>query len=669
MPIYLFLFFFFLNNIARSLACSLYKDGSLETDDNQVNQTQLLINSDLSSTESLNPSGPVGVAVKETGKEDILFSEIIDENHTKLKRKGPMLESRVSNMLACLGDVLKKPPSVNGSRLSEKLWLPAGSFGDFIVWTVDPPLPSRYSGSIEMPSAQIQMSLIDEFFNTRHKLLQCIIPSYFHEQLKVKGQFITPLLLNAIYALSARFIDLPGCPKPDIFFHRAKRLVEDFMDVPRLSTVVATYLLSLYEPSPQIYRPGSYHCRHWIYSGMAFRMCLELGLHDENNIDPNLTQTEAEQRRRIFWACYELDKFQSEGWERPCMIRHAFSRTQLPSPLPEENAEEQYNLRVFVQKIKFSVIVEQDLELENSSRISSSNHLKENLIQEEIYTLYTTHFGTYVDFFYSLPDDIKWMTDTNMPTSNLLQLPKPPPVIAHFHLYFHVLLVELLARMPVNDINRAQMRTSAAVITQLSYYLCQEPSFIIKLDFIAHSLIHAIKIHMLYLEDVDLSVAQQAWLLFYRCIHCMQILNKHAVIPKCHKFLQQVLHIYGINPFNTYCDPTKPDEKQQELSMMMNNYDDHQEALASYSSEEPMSLFQYHHQPTPLLVHDHLWSLPKPTVHKNITDPIQSSSITSENNLYESWQADNAVDRQDNHNSKSNVYLASNYNEIINNYP
>ncbi|KAG1473482.1 hypothetical protein G6F56_000928 [Rhizopus delemar] len=570
-----------------------------------------------------------------------------------------MLESRVSNMLACLGDVLKKTPSVDGKKLSEKLWPPAGSFGNFITWTNEPPLPSRYSGSIEMPSAQIQLSLIDNFFRTKHQVLQCIIPSYFYEQLKVKGLFITPLLLNAIFALSARFVDIPDCPKADIFFHRAKRLIEDFMDVPRISTVISAYLLSLYEPSADVYRPGSYHCRHWGFSGMAFRMCIELGLYDENNVDPALTTVEKELRRRVFWACYELDKFQSSGWERPWMIQRTFARTRLPTPLPEENAEERFNLKVFVQKIKFSNIVEHDLELKNQNRSCLSSFSEENTSQEDVCLIFTTHFNKYIDFFYSLPTDMMWTPVTTIAIKDILQLPKPLPVVAHFHLYFHVILIELLTKIPANDSNRHQLRIAAATITQLSYYLCQEPSHIIKLDFIAHTLIHAIKIHMLHLEDPDISVVQQAWFLFYRCIYCLQQLNKYATIPNCQKFLQQVYHVYGMDMSAPYLDPNELHEKRPNMMNFENS-----ETFADYSTKDTAPIFQ-HHQP-PSYIQNDLWSLPKPilpTVNQEVTVPSQLNKL--QDDIFGRWPDNNNTERQ-----KPNAYLAQdNYNEIINNYP
>ncbi|KAI9267416.1 fungal-specific transcription factor domain-containing protein [Sporodiniella umbellata] len=631
---------------ARGLSCSFYKDGSLEVDSNEERHSSFM--SQEPSTSKKQPN--------QLSESAIFFSESTDENHTKLKRKGPMLESRVSNMLACLGDVLKKTPSMSEKNLLDKLWPPAGSFGNFITWTVEPPLPTRYSGSIEMPSAKIQRALLDVFFKTKHQVLLCIIPSYFYEQLEVKGLFITPLILNAIYALSARFVNLPDCPKPDIFYHRARRLLDDFMDVPRTSTVVSAYLLSLYEPSADVYRPGSYHCRHWEFSGLAFRMCIELGLYDENNIDPALTDVEKEQRRRIFWACYDLDKFYSGGWERPWMIQSSFTRTRLPAPLPEESIEEQLNLRILIYKIKFTHMIEKDLELKNQNRSCLSGFSEENISQEDICLVFTTHFNRYIEFFYSLPTEMMWTPTVNVSISDILQLPKPLPTIAHFHLYFHVVLVELLTKIPANDSNRHQLRVAAATITQLSYYLCQEPSHIIKLDFIAHTLIHAIKIHMLYLEGPDDVSVRQGWLLFYRSIYCLQQLSKYVNIPNCQKFLQQVYHVYGIDMSEPFLNPNGPFERETDTNAFENQPEVFQDLTVGYLGP----IFQYH-QP-PAYMQSSLWPPSKPSINTDVIVPSQLNK--SPDNILRRQVIDAQTQQ-----SKTSIYPSQDdYDKTMNSY-
>lgn len=50
----------------------------------------------------------------------------------------------------------------------------------------------------------------------------------------------------------------------------------------------------------------------WLYSGMAFRMARDLGLHHNTSSAPglkNLEPVDIEVRRRLFWSCYFWDKY------------------------------------------------------------------------------------------------------------------------------------------------------------------------------------------------------------------------------------------------------------------------------------------------------------------------------------------------------------------------
>ncbi|KAI7851584.1 fungal-specific transcription factor domain-containing protein, partial [Circinella umbellata] len=270
-----------------------------------------------------------------------LFADTKDGNAIRSKRRGPPLESRTSNTLASLGEGLRKVSLYD--KHTGKTFVDAEPYGSFIKWIVEPPLPSRYSGSIEMPSRESQMEMLELFFRENYEVLPIIPQRYFFKQLRCKGPIITPLLLNAIYAQTSRYLDTskyPDLPKPEVFFHRAKRLLDDFLDGPRISTVVALCYMSLYEPSPSTHRSGSPFCRSWIYSGMAYRMCLELGLHNQTNISKDLTREEIELRKRVFWSCYCLDKVQSGGWERPWMISKKFALVDIPVGLPDDDADE-----------------------------------------------------------------------------------------------------------------------------------------------------------------------------------------------------------------------------------------------------------------------------------------------------------------------------------------
>ncbi|RCH81176.1 hypothetical protein CU098_000403, partial [Rhizopus stolonifer] len=536
----------------RQRPCSFYKDGSLELDQQEKS----------SETIHSNNSEPLGTLKTNSDRLDsnednsnddnddhILFADTSSANHNRLKRKGPLMESWISNALGSLGDNLRKLSSVDSNRLSERLLNTTDSYGNFIMWMPEPSLPSRYSGSIEMPSCDIQMALIDQFFSERYESIALIPRSYFYEQIKTKGLLVTPLLLNIIYAHAARFVNIPDCPKTEVFLQRARRLVDDFLDVPRVSTVVALYLLSLYEPSPSIYRPGSFQCRQWQYSGMACRMAIELGLHDDTNVHCSLTPVEIELRRRVFWGCYDLDKFQSGGWERPWMIPKCFIKTLRPSPLLEESDEDRLIINIFSKKLQFMSIVEDGLILLSASQSFQHSDVNDflGIVREDMINNIADNHNNYQKWLRSLPHEMQWTPTSTMSVKDVLELPAPRPAIAHMHLYYNLIHLNILNRVTTNSVVQFQTRVTGACITQLVYHMCQSPSFIVKFDFLVHTLIHAIKAHIRFLDDPDINLAQQAWLLFDRSIWCMQLINNYAVIPNCSKFLQQVQNIYGIH--------------------------------------------------------------------------------------------------------------------------
>lgn len=489
---------------------------------------------------------------EEDNDDRILFTDTTASNHSKLKRRGPLMESKVSHVFTSLGDNFRKmSATVDNIRLAEKLLDPSETYGNFITWMPEPSLPSRYSGSIEMPSRQVQFALIDHFFQERYPIL-CLFPRFhFYEQIESKGILITPLLLNAIYAHAARFVSLPDCPKPEIFYHRAKRLVDDFLDVPRVSTAIALYLLSLYEPSPSIYRPGAQHCRQWQYSGMACRMALELGLHDDSHIHPSLSATEIELRRRVFWCCYELDKQQSAGWERPWAISQTMVKTKDPSPLPEENDQDLAILDQLLVRIHLTYHFEETLILLSAfkkiecKKNADDIYCKFGMKKEEIFTKWMKNYKTYKKWLHSLKPDLQWTPTTAMTIKDIMELPTPTPLVANIHLKYNMMILDVLPHINDKELASTQSRIAAVCITQLVYGLLEHVSKINKFDSVAHSLMQAIKVHIRHLDDPDINVAQEAWLLFDRSIYCIQFLSNYAVIPKCNKFLQQVQSIYG----------------------------------------------------------------------------------------------------------------------------
>lgn len=68
----------------------------------------------------------------------------------------------------------------------------------------------------------------------------------------------------------------------------------------------------------------------WHFVGLASRLAVELGLHDERAVDPKLSQDDVNQCRWLFWACYTLERNLCVVVGRPFSIPDEAIHTSLP---------------------------------------------------------------------------------------------------------------------------------------------------------------------------------------------------------------------------------------------------------------------------------------------------------------------------------------------------
>ncbi|KIV82182.1 hypothetical protein, variant [Exophiala sideris] len=129
-----------------------------------------------------------------------------------------------------------------------------------------------------------------------------------------RGRYCSPLLVNAILALGARFSDIPEAWKDrdrpetagDHFYEEAQRLL-GFEDVPTLTRIQALGLMSLRQASRGNDASG------WQLSRWAVRSAIDLGLHlgeSQDNRANRLLYSNAERQvsAATFWGCYTLEQ-------------------------------------------------------------------------------------------------------------------------------------------------------------------------------------------------------------------------------------------------------------------------------------------------------------------------------------------------------------------------
>ncbi|KAI9478255.1 MAG: fungal-specific transcription factor domain-containing protein [Benjaminiella poitrasii] len=414
------------------------------------------------------------------------------------------------------------------------------SFGSFVCWHDEPPLPHKYSSPVEMPSNEVQMHMIDLFFQTRYKITPFIPKRLFYEQLRIKGPLITPLLLNAIYCVVSSFTTIKDVPKAAVFFNRAKKLIDDFLDVPRVSTVAALCLLSLYEPIPTKSKSTiDQHCRSWIYSGIAFRMCLELGLNMDTPRSRNrLSEESIELRRRVFWACYCLDKLQSIEWERLWSIPSSLAKCQLPRGTLDDDEEEQWVLLAFQQTIKLCQLAEEGLQIRASFSFRDDIGYEKFLEETDQYVQKILHWQD------SLPSQDIWNFKQREAVDDMINTPRIPPTLCYVSMIYYFLLTDALSCLPDTEQNAKKCRTYAAQLTICAETICDNPSMVLRYEFITHATIAAIRVHSRYLDDKDPETARQSSILFNQCTRILQKIQKHAIIPQGAVVLRKISDLW-----------------------------------------------------------------------------------------------------------------------------
>lgn len=367
-------------------------------------------------------------------------------------------------------------------------------YGSLVRWSPEPSLPASYCTAIDMPTRQVQERLLNIFFTHCHP---AILPTFsrrmFFDQLHVKGSLISPLLLNVMYAYAAKHLSDTSTTignshlQADAFFSRARQLVDDFLDVPRVSTVIALLYMTTFEGTSGIRWS---HTRAWMYCGMAVRMCLDLGLHT-THYSSQMSLFDVELRKRVLWTCYVMDKWASGMAERPWMLRAQDLVLEFPAPMPEDDPQEVTILNNFISLCRLSMLTEKVAEF-----FSDTARHSEWTMQDEAEIL---HFLGELD---------RWREETQSSSS-----------LSLVHLLGYDLELSLVLCCRYQPAFTERRRSLAHTVTQLvSLILQQQPkmSMLVPFSLLAFSALFAALAHA---TDPALRVASDIQFQFQSCLH------------------------------------------------------------------------------------------------------------------------------------------------------
>ncbi|EPS36088.1 hypothetical protein H072_10399 [Dactylellina haptotyla CBS 200.50] len=196
-------------------------------------------------------------------------------------------------------------------------------------------------GKDKLPSRELQEHLVEVYFECVYGQTYLLLhkPSFMR---RFKNGTVPPVLILSLCAVSARFSNHPSIRKDMPFLAgeewgiEAGRIVRENFDRANLTNLTVLLLLGLHELGT---------CnggKSWAYGGMASRMAIALQLHKEIDNDPlglpsnasplrnPISFTDREIRRRLMWACFFMDRFNSSGTSRPQFLDELDIHIQLP---------------------------------------------------------------------------------------------------------------------------------------------------------------------------------------------------------------------------------------------------------------------------------------------------------------------------------------------------
>ncbi|CEI96263.1 hypothetical protein G6F70_000955 [Rhizopus microsporus] len=268
--------------------------------------------------------------------------------------------------------------------------------------------------------------LIEIYFEYVHKHIPIV-----HKQVLLK-QMHNPtstgpsrLLLYAMCAVASKWSpDQTNqnhlIPPGYTYYQKALGLLDDFLDVPRVSTVQALILIVKYQDYFQ--RVGYFH-RSYAFLGLAAQMCLDLGLSevDGDGVD-------AEISKRTFWAVFMYDLFMSIEQGRTTYFDASKCTTGYPALMSDENSTFEdaiLNQNVFIQLSKIlSVTYSVVRRLTVRRQAQNDQVTKEQLVEEQSW-LFSIH--THLEnFYYEISQDAHTFLGENQtiqdPSTGLLHL-------------------------------------------------------------------------------------------------------------------------------------------------------------------------------------------------------------------------------------------------------
>jgi hypothetical protein len=249
------------------------------------------------------------------------------------------------------------------------------------------------------------MHLLELHWNRQHLSFLISYRPAFMRDMACAGPYFSKLLLNAMYFGACKYsdrTDIRAVPEDArsagmIFRDRFKQLLTNELDRSSITSIQALLIMS-----SALFASGEENTAAWLYSGLAFRMIIDMGLQVDRQLKHGtLSHIDQEIRRRVYWGAFCFDKIQSLYQGRRATLRPNETHVALDfadkyeelehwTPLPKTAAHEfngaptyaVSNLEAFS---KLAIIIDQILEhiyaapdTQNQSRLALGHRSRIN---------------------------------------------------------------------------------------------------------------------------------------------------------------------------------------------------------------------------------------------------------------------------------------------------
>ncbi|WRT69065.1 uncharacterized protein IL334_006048 [Kwoniella shivajii] len=204
-------------------------------------------------------------------------------------------------------------------------------------------------GSVMQPSSPPQLPInpnpvapsimaAEDLLNTVYYHIQCRYPFLDWKQLRQwhadRDRYLhTPIdgslgdqtiafFLWAIYAIGAELQGAPGLDTAASYFEQAWKHLDTIV-IPHDLTSIRAVLLATFYAFRATSGPSL-----WLLSGIAMRLCVEIGLYKKG--PQNHNPLEHEWKKRVFWSAYTFDRLVSHACGRPVSLSDNLIEIEMP---------------------------------------------------------------------------------------------------------------------------------------------------------------------------------------------------------------------------------------------------------------------------------------------------------------------------------------------------